>query len=146
MKADLESMNLEVERQKERRDKLVAEVTFLDGQKVGLMNQLEAKGKEKEMLQADVTGLTQEVASLKQKMAQYEQNLEAFQSLSQRKRQSEEEDREFLLREREQAVQQHEMELKSQEDMLYQRKKELDLREFDIGSGSGQEQHQQVCD
>ena len=99
------------------------------------------------MLQKEIEALNHQVTSMKQKIAQYEQNMEVFQTLSQHqhrsKGQADIEEREYLVKEKEMAMEQREMELRSQGDALFQREKELNLREFDIANGPEQQQQQQ---
>ena len=138
--AELEALHLEIEQQKEKKDRLVSEVSSLHSQK-------EILQEEKQTMQKEIETLTHQVTSMKQKIAQYEQNMEIFQTLSQSqhhsKSQADIEEREYNVKEKEMAIQQKEMELRSQEDALFQREKELNLREFDIGNGPEQQQLQQ---
>ena len=130
--SSLDTPTLEVEHLRERKERLVKEVASLDAQKGELM-------RDKQDLERELGLLNERAMALKQKCAQYEQNLEAFKSLNLTKRRESfqdplDDDREYKLTEREQAVQKRELELKSEADVLFQRKKELDLREFDINN------------
>jgi hypothetical protein len=128
----------------EKHEDLVKEVSQLAGEKESLMKDIASFKKQKDELQTSVNDLQTREATLKTRLAQAEQNLELMKKLELKNAQQPPEsvakqndkikELEMVLREREEKIAKKELELQTEADMLYQRNKELKLKEYDMGS------------
>ncbi|XP_019857554.1 PREDICTED: PERQ amino acid-rich with GYF domain-containing protein 2-like isoform X2 [Amphimedon queenslandica] len=157
------SLREEVEIQKVMKEKLIKEIGHLDGQRKMIEEEIRVLTAEKEQLDIDVEHLKVEENKFRTRLMQAEQNLDLVSQVAEKRRSEQElknesrtsdtaeelkrqEERikqlEISLRERESDIKRKEMELQTQSDILYQRNKEISLKEYDLRNSGSEQQTQ----